>query len=371
VALSRLTEPGDLRLSRLVAELGAETVYSQLLHERDLGGLLSEVAARLRGLDPANELEEAVAAGLRFVVPGDPEWPPQLDDLEAAEPVDRRGGPPLGLWMRGPLTLSEASQRAVAVVGSRSATSYGAHVTGEIAGHLAHHEVTTISGAAFGIDQAAHRAALAARGPTIAVLACGADRAYPPAHERLLHYIADEGLIVSELPPGCAPTKTRFLARNRLIAALAQGTVVVEAAARSGALNTANWSARLHRVVMGVPGPVTSAQSEGVHELVRSGKATLVTRGPDVMELVSPAGSFAAASVRGEVRVSDRLAERELRVLEALPVVHGVSVASLARTSGLGEPAVRAGLDELVRLGLAERHEDVWRLTSQPGPAGG
>lgn len=365
-ALSRLTEPGDVRLASLVADLGAAEVYEHLRSERDVGGVLTEVAARLRGLDPARELEEADARGLRFVVPGDAEWPSGLKDLDRAEPLQRRGGMPLGLWLKGRLRLDEACARAVAIVGSRSATTYGVGVAGELGAELAGAGVTVVSGAAFGIDQGAHRGALAARGPTIAVLACGADRVYPAAHVQLLAYIVDEGLVVSELPPGCAPTKLRFLSRNRLIAALSTGTVVVEAAARSGALNTANWATRLNRVLMGVPGPVTSAPSEGVHELIRAGRATLVTRGEDVLELVAPAGSLLVAPRLGEVRATDHLDELELRVLDALPVAHGVSVPSLARTAGLGEEAVRASLTVLVRAGLAECVDGVWRIVGVP-----
>ena len=186
----------------------------------------------------------------------------------------------------------------MAVVGSRSATTYGAGVAAELAAHVAGEGVTVVSGAAFGIDQAAHRGALAARGPTVAVLACGVDRAYPAAHRDLLTYIAETGLVVSEAPPGCAPTKLRFLSRNRIIAAVSLGTVVVEAAVRSGALNTANWATSVNRILMGVPGPVTSAPSEGVHELLRSKDAALVTRGADVLELVSPSGSFTQPTVR-------------------------------------------------------------------------
>src|SRR3954447_15859043 len=174
--------------------------------------------------------------------------------------------------------------RSVAVVGSRSATTYGAAVAGDIAATLGAAGHTVVSGAAFGIDNAAHRGALAAQGPTVAVLACGVDRAYPAAHRPLLDYIAEVGVVVSEAAPGCAPTRIRFLARNRLIAAFGQGTVVVEAAIRSGALNTASWTTELRRVLMGVPGPVTSAPSAGVHQLVRSRDALLVTSGQEVLE---------------------------------------------------------------------------------------
>jgi DNA processing protein len=221
--------------------------------------------------------------------------------------------------------------------------------------------MTVVSGAAFGIDQAAHRGALAMKGPTVAVLACGVDRAYPSAHRNLLDYIADTGLVVSELPPGSAPTKLRFLSRNRLIAALSQGTVVVEAAARSGALNTANWAVRLNRVLMGVPGPVTSAPSEGVHELIRNRGAALVTRGEDVLELLSPSGSFLSEPVRGPVKAEDQLTDRERQVLDAVPVVQPACADSLARTAGIAVRDVPAAMERLHALGLVERTAAGWR----------
>src|SRR5262249_60244491 len=125
-------------------------------------------------------------------------------------------------------------------------------------------------------------------------LACGADRAYPVAHHDLLEHLGRTSAVIAEVPPGCAPTRGRFLSRNRLIAALTRGTVVVEAAARSGALNTASWATRRNRHLMGVPGPVTSAQSQGVHELIRSGAASLVTYGDEVLEIVGDAGTHLA-----------------------------------------------------------------------------
>ncbi len=359
-ALSRLSEPGDVRLTDLVARLGANQVYEALREEQDIAGVYSDVAARLRGLDPKREIENAAAQGIRFVCPEDDEWPDALDDLDRAEPLQNRGGAPLGLWAKGPLRLDEACRRATAVVGSRSATTYGAAVASDIAAHLAQHGMTVISGAAFGIDQAAHRGALALKGPTVAVLACGVDRAYPSAHRNLLDYIADTGLVASELPPGCAPTRVRFLSRNRLIAALARGTVVVEAAIRSGALNTANWAVRLNRVLMGVPGPVTSAPSQGVHELIRSRGATLVTRGEDVLELVSPSGSFLSEAVRAPVLVEDRLSDRERQVLDAVPVTQPACFDSVARTAGIALRDVPVAMERLHVLGLVERTSRGW-----------
>ena len=165
-ALSRLSEPGDVRLTTLVGRLGANRVYELLRDEQDVAGVYTDVAARLRGLDPARELADAAGKGIRFVCPEDDEWPRDLDDLDRAEPLQERGGAPLGLWVKGPRRLDEACRSAAAVVGSRSATTYGAAVASDLAAHLAEHGVGVVSGAAFGIDQAAHRGALAVKGLT-------------------------------------------------------------------------------------------------------------------------------------------------------------------------------------------------------------
>jgi DNA processing protein len=367
VALGRLGEPGDPRLASLVAELGAAEVADYLRAERDASGLATDVAARLRGLDPDGDLDRAARLGIRFVCPGDEEWPRRLSDLDHAEQLNRRGGAPLGLWVRGAGRLDRLAARSVSVVGSRSATTYGAGVAGEIAAHLAGEGVTVVSGAAYGIDQAAHRGALAVRGPTVAVLACGVDRAYPAAHRDLLDYIATTGVVVSEVPPGCAPTKLRFLARNRMIAAVSLGTVVVEAAVRSGALNTANWASLVNRPVMGVPGPVTSAPSEGVHELIRSRDATLVTRGSDVLELVSPAGAFTLEPRRAPDQPRDRLGDTDRQVLDGVPVVAAAPVGSIARTAGLAERTTAESLARLREAGFVESSEAGWRLCRPVG----
>jgi DNA processing protein len=361
-ALSRIGEPGDPRLTDLVHELGGETVLASLVQQvadRELG---DDLAARITSVDPARELETSSARGIRFVVPGDTEWPAGLDDLVRAPHLHERGGIPIGLWCRGPLRLDEAVERAVAVVGSRSATTYGGAVAGDIASVLARESWTVVSGAAFGIDQSAHRGALASRGPTVAVLACGADRAYPTAHRNLIDYIADVGLVVSEAAPGCAPTRIRFLARNRLIAAMAAGTVVVEAAVRSGALNTASWAAGLGRTVMGVPGPVTSAPSAGVHQLIRTRDAVLVTSGEEVLEMVGPMGAFTLSDQREPDRPRDLLAPRERQVLDAVPLVQAVDSASIARTAGIAHVRTKDALLALHRLGLVEHALGRWRV---------
>jgi DNA processing protein len=363
VTLNAVGEPGNLRLTTAVADRGAATVLEELRGRPD--DLGHDLAARLRTADPARTLEAADKLGLRFVIPGDPEWPDPLHDLARCGPLHERGGMPLGLWLRGPLSPAVVGRRAVAVVGSRSATTYGDGVAGDLAAGLARAGQTVVSGAAFGIDQAAHRGALATRGPTVAVLACGADRIYPAAHERLLDYIADVGVIVSEAPIGGAPTRIRFLARNRLIAALAQGTVVVEAAIRSGALNTASWAAALGRVVMGVPGPVTSEPSAGVHQLIRGRDALLVTRAEEVLEAVAPIGTHTLEELREEEGLRDRLTAQERQVLDAVPVRQGAPAASIARTAGLAPAKTDAALDRLERLGLVVGQGERWHLAAQ------
>ncbi|WP_166140345.1 DNA-processing protein DprA [Nocardioides ochotonae] len=363
-ALSRLTEPGEPRLSGLLAELGPVVLRDRLLEGRGSDGLQDDVATRLAACDPVAELERAERLGLRFVVPGDEEWPAQLDDLAGVEPLHRRGGVPVGLWVRGPLRL-DALHHPVAVVGSRSATTYGTAVAAEISAIAGREGYAVVSGAAYGIDHAAHRGAVSADGPSVAVLACGVDRAYPVAHRAMLEFLAAEGAVVSEAPPGCAPTRIRFLARNRLIAALAEGTVVVEAAVRSGALNTATWTSRLNRHLMGVPGPVTSASSQGVHELVRGGAATLVTSGADVLEVLGAAGEHLAETPRGRERSRDRLTRRQQQVLDAVPLFQGAAVDSVARAAGVALLEVQTALVALERTGYVERGEDGWRLAAR------
>ncbi len=367
VVLSRVGEPGDPRLTDLVHELGGVRVLDSLREqaaERELG---ADLAERLEAVDPVRELERAAQQGIRFVTPGDAEWPAPLDDLAHAPHLHERGGVPVGLWCRGSLRLDEATEHAVAVVGSRSATTYGAEVAADLARSLVRASWSVVSGAAFGIDQAAHRGALASRGHTVAVLACGVDRAYPAAHRNLIDYIADVGLVVSEAPPGCAPTRIRFLARNRVIAGVARGAVVVEAAVRSGALNTASWAGGLGRTVMGVPGPVTSAPSAGVHQLIRARDALLVTNGEEVLEAVAPIGTFTLHDPRGPEHARDRLAARERQVLDAVPLVRAADSGSIARSAGVAHGRTKEALVVLHRAGLVEHSLGRWRVVTHDG----
>ncbi|GAB7005279.1 DNA-processing protein DprA [Nocardioides sp. AN3] len=293
VTLSKIIEPGDLRVTGLVSELGAGKVLGYLEAASEVENHWGfALAQELGRVDPAQVLEQADEQGIRFIVPGDAEWPTQLGALRNTGALHDRGGEPVGLWVRGSHELRGFAGWGVAVVGSRAATGYGTEQATELSRDLGAMGHTVISGLSYGIDQAAHRGALLADSTTIAVLPGGLDRPYPAAHAQLLEAIAERGLVLSEAPPGAGPTRTRFLARNRIVAGLAEGTVVVEGALRSGAINTAHWTTNLHRPVMGVPGPVSSAASTGVNQLIRLGQASMVTTAQDVItDLVNHAAT--------------------------------------------------------------------------------
>ncbi|WP_329115399.1 DNA-processing protein DprA [Streptomyces sp. NBC_01353] len=309
---------------------------------------------RAAAVEPRRDLDAAERHGGRLVIPGDTEWPRQLDDLGDARPI--------GLWIRGPADLRTWALRSVAVVGARACTPYGAHTATTLASGLAERGWVVVSGAAFGIDGAAHRGALAAQGATVAVLACGVDIPYPRGHAGLIGRIAEQGLVVGELPPGSHPTPSRFILRNRVIAALTRGTVVVEAEYRSGSLVTARNAHRLGRHTMGIPGPVTSGLSAGVHELLR-GEATLVTDAAEVIELVGDMGQLAPAR-RGPVLPRDLLDPHTTRVLEALPAGRPTPASEIADRAGTTPDDTLARLYELHSLGFVERQGDDWRLTN-------
>ena len=365
VALARVTEPGSWPVHRAVAQAGAACVWEALRGGRPCPplstALVAAAGARADGYDPRDDLARLHGSGGRLVVPGDAEWPDErlhwdggLDDA-----------PPLALCLRGPDSLAASVERSVAVVGARAETDYGDHVAGELSRGLAERGVAVVSGGAYGIDAAAHRGALAAvpeSAPTVAVLACGVDVAYPRGNARLLARIAQEGLLVSELPPGSAPTRARFLVRNRLIAALSLGTVVVEAARRSGSLATADRAGSLSRQVMAVPGPVTSAMSTGCHDLLRNG-AMCVTRPAEVLEQVGGLGVDAAEPLRGPTTVRDGLSDTVRRVLDAVPVRGGAGEAVLARDAGVSTLVVQQVLPPLLTHGLVQRTSQGWRLT--------
>ncbi len=358
LALACTADAGDPGLSELVVTDGGQATWAAVR----AGGHGEGLGRRAAALDLATVVAATAECESRFVIPGDEEWPEQLDALRYCDDVQRRGGIPFGLWLRGPGHLAAMTEHSVAVVGARACTPYGSGVATDLAAELGERGVTVISGGAYGIDVAAHRGALAVRGATVAVLANGLDIAYPRGNAAMLERVADEGLLVSELPPGATPTRVRFLARNRLIAALAVGTVVVEAAIRSGARNTASWAVGCHRLLMAVPGPVHSAQSEAPHLMIRNGQACLVTGAPDVLELISPAGRFTVDPPHGPTRVTDHLDPTRLAVFEAVPARRRASAGDIALTAGVSMPVVLAQLAELEAAGLVEGSDAGWRV---------
>jgi len=371
-ALSYLAEPGDPALGALLQTCPPDRVLAAIkagelpraCRETDrarwaaLTRALSRWRLRLPDLPPEDVLAASAAGDgrVRLACPGDPEWPAALDDLGLAAPCV--------LWLRGNANLRAATERSVSVVGSRTATGYGVHVAGEIAGDLAERGWTIVSGGAYGIDAAVHRGALLIGGVTVVVLACGVDHAYPAGHRGLFTAIADAGLIVSELPPGSHPTRLRFLVRNRVIAALTGGTVVVEAGERSGALNTARHAAELNRPLMAVPGPVTSAQSAGCHRIIRDFGGTLVTGAGDVRDMLEPIGAEWPSPGKDEPSdPRDDLDLESARVLDAFPVRAVVGLSTIARNAGLEPTTVLRCIGVLAGCGFIERADGGWRLT--------
>ncbi|MFE4227195.1 DNA-processing protein DprA [Arthrobacter sp. NPDC056886] len=386
-ALSRLFEPQDAAALALVQAAGAQDalrIASGGLAagpglEQEITGILAESgsgsgwsgltealkrwAPRVPDLAPERDLATMQRLGGRIIIPTDELWPRQLADLGLQEP--------LCLWWRGVEQELPPAAMAIALVGSRDSTSYGASVTGDLAYSLAQRGFTIVSGGAYGIDAHAHRAALAGSTgstggvPTIAVMAGGVDRFYPAGNEDLLRAVADHGAVLAEVPPGSAPTRYRFLQRNRLIAALASVTVVVEARWRSGALNTAHHAETLGRAVGAVPGSIHSANSAGCHRLLREGGAVCVTDAGEIAELASPSGQAMPPDKAGRTEVHDGLTLEDLILLDALPLRTTSSIEKLATVAGLSPDSVRAGLGRLGLLGLAESRHGGWKRSGK------
>jgi len=353
IRLAHAVEPADARVGQSISRHGEVDAISRLRE--------SSPAIRSR-LDIVNVDEAELSAdrlGMRIIVRDEPEWPRQLDDLGDARPY--------ALWVQGAAHLRLACVRSAAVVGARAATTYGLAVARDWSAELASEHVTIVSGAAFGIDAAAHRGALSAEGITIAVLAGGADVMYPRAHEQLIARIADEGLVISESPLGEPARRQRFLTRNRLIAALTQATVVVEAALRSGTTATANAAVRLNRHVLAVPGPVTSMMSAGCHHLVREGGAILAGASADVLECLLPTDQALALSAQRRrqtrdavVVPADALTLEQARVRDLLPAAGVITVDDLRIVSGLSVPQLLSALGALGSAGYAKAHDSGW-----------
>ncbi|HEX6970348.1 MAG TPA: DNA-processing protein DprA [Micromonosporaceae bacterium] len=385
-ALTWLAEPGTWSVYDLVADSGPVVALQRLLAgDVPQPRLRAAVAARLAAGDPQRmaelALRQARRLGARLVVPEDEEWPTQVGDLirlrasDDSRRVDRETAPPLCIWVRGPWPLGETLDRAVAVVGARAATSYGTHVATDLGYGLAERGWTVVSGGAYGVDAAAHRGALTGGRPTVAVLACGIDRPYPAGNAALFDRIADAGLLISEWPPGAAPLRPRFLIRNRVIAAATAGTVLVEAAARSGATQTLRRALGIGRPSMVVPGPVTSAMSVGCHELLREyPEARLVTGVPHIVEEVGRIGDDLAQPPRGPRHPRDLLDDESALLLESLPRRGTLDAQELAARAGVELRTTLRKLSALEDLGLLVRRDDGYALAptlkEQPPTAG-
>jgi DNA processing protein len=398
-ALTYLVEPADRWLNGLISAHGAtrtlEAIRSGRLPDasgvaaahfthRTLQRSMERWRVRLDELPTPDEVIALRQSGIRLICPGDPEWPEQLADLGDEQPY--------ALWLRGTADLRFNCLRAVAVVGSRAATAYGCYVAAELAASVAARGWTVVSGAAFGVDASAHRGALGADGVTVAVLACGVDVPYPVGHAELLESVAAQGVIVSEWPPGRTVSRLRFLVRNRVIAALATGTLVVEAGERSGAVNTARHARDLGRRLMAVPGPVTSEQSAGCHHIIRDWQGTLVTTAAEVIEHLSPVGatlepthgpavtgSGDAVGPTGPADPSrprpgrkrrlrpaldlDAMDLETTQVLDALPARGGMAATRIAQRAGMDPTTAVRCLATLAASGFVERCTEGWRLS--------
>ena len=373
VTWSAIAEPGDAEAALAVEQLGPAQAerwaYGESLapgagakpSPRDFAVELRSARfdkARQRWVrrsaarDPHQHVRRARAIGARAVVRGDAEWPRQFDILGPAAPYC--------IWVRGHGNARELWSQSVAMVGSRACTQYGTSVVADIARGMADADWTVISGGAFGIDAAAHRAAREVGGASVAVMAGGVDRFYPRAHQDMLHDMCESGVVLSEVPPGYAPHRNRFLVRNRLIAT-AHATIVVEAAYRSGALSTARHAAERGRPVGAVPGPVTSPASAGCHRLLRDGLASVVCDVRDAIELAGPLtpARDARDAPEGDSRLSFR-SERDRRAYDAL-ARRGSGVEAIAREAGLTQEEARAALGILELDGHVAHLHGVWK----------
>ena len=375
IALAAVCEPGEAGLADVIDSWGPTATVAALLdtgRQRPKIPRADALGRRLEELDLDALIDRGRDIGARVVVPGDGQWPGRMNELRAHRP--------LALWCWGEADPRLMALRSVAIVGARACTRYGEWVAREWSAQLAQDDVTVISGGAYGIDAAAHRGALAVDGVTICVLAGGVDMPYPRGNEGLFAEIVDRGLLVSEAPPGETVRRRRFLTRNRLIAALASATCVVEAAHRSGSVTTASNAAELNRPVLAVPGPVTSEMSRGTHRLVHEGVAMLAADVTDVRAVLpdferahgasphDPRSRFRGHATHDESGVlsGERPISRVLQeVLDAVPTLRrsaeGMSLDDIAVRSGVSGSQARTCLAQAEEMGLGQqRGQDRW-----------
>jgi len=358
--LLRISEPANTALIAHVDRVGVVQAVADILSGASIDDVeIDGLRHRLQTASGEADLEAAARVMARLVCPGDEDWPAPLGDLGWV------GRASFGLWVCGSLSLTEATSQSVAIVGTRTATDYGAGVAADMSYDLAERGWSVVSGLAYGIDSAAHRGVLSAGGTTVGVLACGIDVPYPGGNRPLYERLTAEGLVVSEHPPGSAPQRYRFLVRNRIIAALSLGTVVIEMAIRSGARSTAAHAAAINRHVMCVPGPITSAMSGGCHRLLRDRPETvLVTCAAEVVEQCGHMGDLAPHE-SAPARTRDLLGPMVARVFEGVPVRRHADAAGIANSAGVSVPVATAALAALASAGLVECAGDRWAMTTE------
>ena len=358
-AWTSVAEPGDRVAAQVIERLGAASALDALWRdalpspERETAEAFDRWRPRMDPIVLQRSFRNAAHLGIRLLVRGDADWPTGLDDLGVHGPK--------ALWALAPAGRVPALGRSIALVGARNATGYGERVAEEAAHGLAGRGFAIVSGAAIGIDGTAHRVALASGGLTAAVLAGGLDRFYPSEHADLLHRIARQGAVVSEMPCGASPTRWRFLQRNRLIAAISRATVVLEAGSRSGSLNTAGHAASLGRPLGAVPGSIFSASSAGCHKLFREYDAVCVRSAADMAELA--ADPMAAVELDGFERAADPL---EQRVLDALGRSPRVAL-DIARRAGVSPAEAFSALGLLALVGDAKEAPNGWIRSRRAG----
>ena len=335
-----------IKMRSCLAEVGAleeiETMFTDF--ESSLTEARQRWAGRLKLNEVSHSLDLAIRTNARLIAPEQKDWPLQLNDLGLATPHC--------LWVRSRTDLAVLNQRQIAIVGSRNATSYGEWVSSEIVADASSRGLSIVSGGAYGIDAISHRAAIANEAPTIAFMAGGIDRLYPSGNASLLERVMADGAVLAEQAPGAMPTKWRFLQRNRLIAALGEATIVVEAGARSGALNTVTHAHALEREVGAVPGSIASQASAGCNRLIAEQMATPICQVGDAADLVLGKQGWFQAEFEG-------LGEFETRALDAL-TSRAQSQEQVAASAGLTSKEVSIALGQLSLLGFVEQRDRGW-----------
>lgn len=364
---------------RSEATPGAVEDLARRIYRRDdtLPRSLLDATAHRARYDPWADWDVVRSQGMRLITPDDEEWPDELTDAfvrmgestaDSDAGVRGQAEAPFALWVRGEGNLAQLVERSVTVVGTRAATRYGRQVTHQFCTELAGEGYTIVSGGAEGIDKSAHRAALDSGAPTIALLACGPDVAYPRKnHDMFEDIVRAGGLLVSEYAPGTPPARHRFLTRNRLAAALGQATLMVEAPYRSGAINTMNWAEAMLKHCLAVPGPVDVASSQGGLLRIQQERAKLIRTAKDVLELLEPMGSqLQIAFASGEGAQGEgggpALSWQETAVFDASGTEHDATgqLSQIQRDTGLSPQAIVRILRKLEGAGVLFREGDRW-----------